>query len=77
MSCQTGSVWAPTAVHQESGREVSGVLAAMAEDSTTPAKACGDEQAGRQAGMIGFTTLQQTVPSQMTWQDSNTSRKHQ
>jgi hypothetical protein len=33
-------------------------------------------QAGRQAGMIGFITLQQSAPSQMTWQDSNTSRKH-
>ena len=29
-----------------------------------------------QAGMIGFITLQQSAPSQMTWQDSNTSRKH-
>ena len=30
----------------------------------------------KQAGMIGFTTLQQSAPSQMTLQDSNASRKH-
>jgi hypothetical protein len=28
-----------------------------------------------QAGMIGFITLQKSAPSQMTWQDSNNSRK--
>jgi hypothetical protein len=33
-------------------------------------------QAGRQAGMIGFITLQQSAPSQMTWQDSNAFREH-
>jgi hypothetical protein len=31
---------------------------------------------GRQAGMIGFITLQQSAPSQMTWQDSNAFREH-
>jgi hypothetical protein len=31
---------------------------------------------GRQAGMIGFITLQQSAPSQMTWQYSNAFRKH-
>jgi hypothetical protein len=30
-----------------------------------------DLYAPRQAGMIGFITLQQSAPSQMTWQDSN------
>jgi hypothetical protein len=29
-----------------------------------------------QARMIGFIMLQQNAPSLMTWQDSNTSRKH-
>ena len=29
-----------------------------------------------QAGMICFITLQQSVPSQMTWQDSNAFREH-
>ncbi len=33
-------------------------------------------QAGRQAGVIGFITLQQSAPSQMTWQDSNAFREH-
>jgi hypothetical protein len=28
------------------------------------------------AGMIGFITLQQSAPSQMTWQDSNASNKY-
>jgi hypothetical protein len=31
------------------------------------------EPYGCQAGMIGFVTLQQSAPSQMTWQDSNAS----
>ncbi len=29
-----------------------------------------------EAGMIGFITLQQSAPSQMTWQDSNAFREH-
>jgi hypothetical protein len=29
-----------------------------------------------QAGMIGFITLQQSAPSQMTWQDSNAFGEH-
>jgi hypothetical protein len=32
-------------------------------------------QAGRQAGMIGFITLQQSAPSQMTW-TAQTQHKH-
>jgi hypothetical protein len=49
------------------------------------AKICGDTKwmdvtwsrlGGGQAGMIGFITLQQSAPSQMTWQDSNAFREH-